>query len=243
VAEVHDDDIILNQVRAGFAGGTVTGHARIVGRAKERRLSFDAALHDASLGRTVGTVDAYIAQRAHKAPPPPGEFVKDKANVILDADLSAEGAFGDFLSFHGSGGASLRGAELGEVRMLGLLSALLRFTALRFTSAHAIVRLDGPRLLFPSLSVTGANSAIEARGAYDLDQHVLDFRATVNPFKQSKSLPQRFMDVMLTPLSDALAVRLTGTVEKPSWVFVNGPSNFLRNHLLAPLPPSPLKSP
>jgi len=243
VADVHDDDITLDRIRAAFAGGSVAGHARIVGRAKERRLSFEAALHNASLGRTVGTVDAYTAQRAHKAPPPAGEFVKDKANVILDANLSAEGAFGDFMSFHGSGSASLKGAELGEVRMLGLLSALLRFTSLRFTSAHAVVNLEGPRLIFPSLTVSGANSAIEARGSYDLDQHLLDFRATVNPFKESKSLPQRFMDVMLTPLSDVLAVRLTGTVEKPSWVFVNGPSNFLRNHPVAPPPPSPLKSP
>jgi len=242
VAQVHDDDITLEHVRAGFAGGTVTGHARIVGRAKDRRLSFDATLRNASLGRAVGTVDTYTAQRAHKPPPAPGEFVKDKANVILDADLAAEGAFGDFMSFHGSGAASLKGAELGEVRMLGLLSALLRFTSLRFTTARAIVMLDGPRLVFPSLTVTGANSAIEARGTYGLDEHGLDFRATVNPFKESKSLPQRFMDVMLTPLSDVLAVRLTGTVEKPSWVFVNGPSNFLRSHSAAP-PPSPLKSP
>ena len=186
-------------------------------------------MRNASLGRAVGTVDAYTAARAGKPAPAPGEFVKDKASVVLDADVFAEGAFGDYLSFYGSGNATLRGAELGEVRMLGMLSALLRFTSLRFTSAHALFTLNGPSLLFSNVTLTGANSAIEAKGSYGLDQHLLDFRATVNPFKQSKSLPQKFMDLMLTPLSDVLAVRLTGTVEKPSWVFVNGPSNFLRN--------------
>jgi hypothetical protein len=33
---------------------------------------------------------------------------------------------------------------------------------------------------------------------------------------------------VLTPLSNALEVRLTGTLEKPRWEFVMGPRNFLR---------------
>ena len=159
----------------------------------------------------------------------------------LDLDLSAEGRFDDPLSFKGSGSANLSGAGLGEVRMLGLLSALLRFTSLRFTTAHASFNLDGQQLVFSDVTVTGANSAIAAHGTYGLDQHQLDFRATVSPFKESKSLPQKFMDVMLTPLSDALAVRLVGTIDKPKWTFVNGPTNFLRNLEPDSPPPSPLK--
>ena len=34
---------------------------------------------------------------------------------------------------------------------------------------------------------------------------------------------------MLTPLSNALEVKLTGTLVKPEWSFVIGPTNFLRS--------------
>jgi hypothetical protein len=34
---------------------------------------------------------------------------------------------------------------------------------------------------------------------------------------------------VLTPFANVLEVKLTGTLDKPSWSFVNGPTNFLRN--------------
>ena len=244
-ADVRDDEVTLSGIRAGFAGGSVAGQARIRVRDGQRRLEFDAALHDASLGQAIETVNAYTALRAGRPPPPASNYARDKANIRLDADLKAEGGFGDLLSFHGDGSARLQGSGLGEVRLLGSLSGLISFMSLRFTSARATFKIEGPQLVFSDASVTGANSGIVAHGTYALDSHTLDFRATVNPFQESKSLPQRFMDVMLTPLADVLAVKLTGTLEKPTWAFVNGPTSFLRG--LAPAAPasapSPLKAP
>jgi len=40
-----------------------------------------------------------------------------------------------------------------------------------------------------------------------------------------------------------LAVRLVGTLEKPKWIFVNGPTSFMRNIEPAASLPSPLKVP
>ena len=246
VADVHDDDIALSGISAGFAGGRLGGQARIRMRDGQRRLEFDGSIRDASLGQTIETVNAYTAVRAGKPAPPPSTFARDKASIRLDVTATAEGEFADLLSFHGTGEARLQGAGLGEVRILGPLSGLLSITSLRFTAARGAFQIDGPQLVFSNVTVTGANSGIVAHGTYALDRHALDFRATVNPFQQSKSLPQRFMDVMLTPLADVLAVKLTGTIEKPAWSFVNGPTSFLR--ALAPAPPasgapSPLRAP
>ena len=135
---------------------------------------------------------------------------------------------------------ALQGEEIGQIRMLGLLSELLPFTALRFTAARAAFRVDGPQLIFSDVAVTGANSALAASGTYALDRSQLDFKVRVNPFQESKSFPRKIMDAVLTPLSSALEVRLTGSIDKPKWAFTNGPTNFFRN--LGPVqaaPPAP----
>lgn len=233
--DVHDSDVVIDPVSAGFAGGRATGNAKVWGGGTDRRLKFDLNLRGANLGRAIEIVRAYTAKKDHLPHPSPGNFVKDKANVLVDVAAAAEGRLGVPYSFQGAGTAQVQGAELGEVRMLGLLSDLFRFTSLRFTSARAAFALDGPRLVFSDVSATGANSGITARGTYAIDRHELNFRARINPFQESRAFPQKFMDMMLTPLSGALEVKLTGTIEKPSWTFANGPTNLLRS--LAPPAP------
>jgi hypothetical protein len=243
LVDLKDDDVAISQIKAGFAGGAATGKAKVSGRGDGRRLSFDAALSDAQLDRAILAVGNYSATRSLKAAPAVGSFLKEKTNVRLDAAVAAEGRLGDPSTFQGGGTAQLQGAGLGEVRVLGLLSDLLRFTALRFTTAHAAFKLNGTRLDFPEISVTGANSAITAHGSYSIESHDLDFKARINPFKESRTLPLQFMDAMLAPLAQAFEVQLTGKIEKPAWMFANGPSNLLRglNQPPAAPMPSPLK--
>ena len=228
-AKIHDDEVVLDRVEVGFAGGISNGSARVWGTDAKRRLGFDYVLRNASLGQAVSTVEAYSAKRAGKPPPVPGKFVQDKANVKLDLAVSAEGLYDDPFSYKGSGNASVTGDTLGEVRMLGLLSELLSFTSLRFTAARASFKVDGPKLNFSQINMTGANSAIDAHGSYDLDKHLLDFTARVNPFQESTFLPMALVGAVLSPFTTVLEVKLTGQLEKPSWAFVNGPTNFLRN--------------
>src|SRR5207302_9873586 len=106
-------------------------------------------------------------------PPPPGKFVQEKANVRLDVTASAEGSYANPLSYHGDGNATLQGETLGEVPLLGALSELLPFTALRFTSATAKFKIDGAKIAFSEFNLRGANSAIEAHGDYALDKREL----------------------------------------------------------------------
>lgn len=228
-AVLHDDEIAIDDVQAGFAGGLTTGKAKISGRGENRRLDFNYALQGASLGRAVLILEEFAARRQGAPAPAPGKFIQEKANVRLDLAASAEGNFTDPFSYHGRGVADLKGVELGEVRMLGGLSETLKFTSLRFTAANASFRIEGNKLVFPDVSITGENSAIQAHGDYALDRKQLDFNAKVYPFQESGFILKKILDVALSPLSNVFEVKLTGTLDKPSWGLVLGPSNFLRS--------------
>jgi hypothetical protein len=241
-AKVHDDEVVLDHVEVGFAGGISSGSARVWGTGARRRLGFDYVLRNASLGQAVSTVEAFSARKNGRPPAEPGKFVRDKANVMLDLAVSAEGLYDDPYSYKGSGNASLTGEALGEVNLLGLLSQLFSFTSLRFTTARASFKVDGPKLEFSQVNLTGANSAIDAHGSYQLEKHELDFTARVNPFQESTFLPMALVGAVLSPFTTVLEVKLTGQLEKPSWAFTNGPTNFLRN-LSKPDRPDPLKTP
>jgi hypothetical protein len=238
-ATLHDDEVVLDDVAVNFAGGVVSGQARVWGRDAGRRLGFDLALRDGSLGQAVRVMEEFSAQRQGVPPPPPGKFVQDKGGVKLALAASAEGRYSDPYSYRGDGNATLEGAALGEVHMLGLLSELLPFTSLRFTAARANFKIDGPNLVFSQISATGANSAIAAHGSYELRQHTLDFKARVSPFQESQFLPSMVIGAMLMPFASVLEVKLTGTLDKPAWDFVNGPTNFLRNLTRPATPAAP----
>ena len=238
-ATLRDDEIVLDDGEAIFASGAVSGHARVWGAGDQRRLGFDCALKDASFGQVAAALQEFLALQQHRAPTPPGKFVQEKASVRLDFAASAEGRFDNPLTYHGDGSAVLRGAEIGEVPLLGQLSELLKFTALRFTEARGNFKIEGPKLVFPIVTLRGANSAVDGHGEYALDRHELDFKAKVFPFQESDNLLKSVVGAVLTPLSNALEVKLSGTLEKPEWAFVIGPTNLLR----ALGPASPESSP
>lgn len=229
IATIDRDDIVLDDVEALFAGGAAVGHARVSGIGDQRKLGFDFALEDASLGRVAAGLAEFFAARKGEAPAPPGRFVQEKANVRLDFAASAEGRYDDAFSYRGEGNAMLRGAELGEVSLLGGLSELLKFTALRFTEARTHFKIENTRLVFPKVTILGSNSAIDAHGSYALDKRELEFNAKIFPFQESDNLIKAVVGAVLTPFSNAFEVKLTGTLAKPQWAFVIGPSNFLRS--------------
>ena len=229
IATIDRDDIVLDEVEALFAGGVATGHAKVWGPEGERRLGFDFSLENANLGRAAAGLNEFFAARKDEAPAPPGKYVQEKANVRLNLAASAEGRYNDPLSYRGDGNAVLHGAEIGEVPLLGTLSELLKFTALRFTEARANFQIANANVVFPEVTLRGANSAIDAHGVYTLDQRELEFNARIFPFQESEGLIKTVVGAVLTPLSNAFEVKLTGTLAKPEWAFVIGPTNFLRS--------------
>jgi hypothetical protein len=229
IATLDRDEIILDDVEALFAGGVATGHARVWGAGAQRRVGFDFALEDASLGKVASGLGEFFSAQKGEPPSPPGRFVQEKANVRINFSASAEGRYDDHLSYRGTGSAVLRGAEIGEVPLLGSLSELLKFTALRFTEARTNFRIENAKLVFPEVTLRGANSAIDAHGTYALDRRELEFNAKIFPFQESESIIKSVVGAVLTPLSNAFEVKLSGSLAKPQWSLVLGPTNFLRS--------------
>lgn len=229
-AALQDDDLTLENISADVAAGILTGRAKLWGGETDRRLGFDASLRGASLGQAATAVSQFLARRRGDSGPATTDAILTGQNsTSFDVSVSAEGAFEDPLSYRGSGNASFAGPELGKIRLLGLLSELVNFTALRFTNAQADFKVEGPQVTFRSVTVTGANSAIQAHGNYSIRHDQLDFNARLYPFQESDSLVQNFVGVMLLPFSAVLEVRLSGPLREPNWAFVIGPTNLFRS--------------
>ncbi len=227
-ATLQGSDIVVDKFFGTFAEGAASGQARVWGRDAERRVGFDIALEGASLGQAATSLQVFLAQQKGLPPPPPGRFVQERASVHLDLAASAEGRYDDLYSYRGAGNAVLKGAGIGEVPLLGLLSELFTFTSLRFNEARGNFKIDGSKLVFPQIELRGANSAIDAQGHFALDRRELHFNAKIFPFQESNSLLKSVVGAVLSPLSNVLEVKLSGTLEKPQWAFVMGPKNFLR---------------
>jgi hypothetical protein len=242
--DLNDDELAVRQVEAGFAGGSLTGQALVSGDGPGRRIAFAGTLNRANLGRAAGAAAGFFSGGGAE-PSSWQALTREQSATRMDLSLSAEGRYDDPATLHGEGNVMLQGPGLGGVPLLGGLSRLLRVTALRFTMAQSAFKVDAGKLEFPDLTVTGANSAIRAQGTFDIERHRLAFNARIYPFQESKSILQVF-NVLSTPLSAVLQVRLTGVIEKPAWTFTYGPLNLLRGSgtlPAAPAPPSPLANP
>jgi hypothetical protein len=148
--------------------------------------------------------------------------------------VSAEGDWPHPLTYYGQGSASITGRRLGEIHLLGQLSELIggtlrNATSLRLDAANADFKLEGNKLVFSQIRLTGPSAAIDGWGDYMLDAKTLDFTAKVFPLEQSKFVLAEPLSALLAlTLSNMMEVRLTGPLEKPSWAFLYGPTNILR---------------
>jgi hypothetical protein len=225
-ARWSDHTLKLSHFNASYAQGLVEGHALVDTAKESKQLEFEASIKNARLGEAASQADQFVALRTGK-PRENHSGAEKIADAKLDLSLSAKGRYDSPLSFHGTGQASISGAELTHIRMFGLLSELLRFTTLRFTSVKTNFEIDGPNLVFPSFRIFGRNSAIEAKGHYSLEHKTLDFNAKVWPLDESQGLVQEAMKLVLSPFSHVFEVKLAGTIADPHWSFANNPFRML----------------
>lgn len=247
--QVRDDDIVLDPISVGFAGGVANGRIHLSGTGANRRLGFDYRLSRARLGESIRSLEEFGARRRGEPPPKQNRFQEKIASGLLEVDVSADGRFDDLFSYRGQGNAVLTGADLGEVRLLWVLSQLLDrtfldFSTLKLDTVQANFAVAGSKLAFSEVRITGPRAAIEAQGDYHLDRKTLDMKAKLFPFEESRSLFGAAAGLVLSPFSQAFEFKLTGALDKPSWTFVYGPTNFLRtitgsNDKAAETPPPP----
>lgn len=230
---IRDDDIVLDPLATRFAQGSAEGRIRLSGEGAARRLGFDMRLKNAGLGEAIRTLEVFSARRNKREIPAESKLQQRIASGRVDLAMSADGRFEDLLSYHGGGNAELTGADLAEVNLFGLLSQMLKrtlfnFTTLKLDTVHTNFTLQGSKLGFSDMRITGPRAAIDAKGDYLLDHKTLDMKAKLYPFAESDFILSNAVGFVLAPLSQVLEFKLTGPLEDPTWSFVYGPSNFLR---------------
>lgn len=243
---LQDGIVDLPALSLGFANGRVTGSAKVSGGNKDRRVSFNATMANAGLGAAIRAINLTA-----EAKPKPGEKTIGQRleNGRLNFTLNAEGPYGDFYGFTGQGSAEITGADLGQINLFGVLSELLRKTIVLNFSSFSLDTLntqfvvEGPRVKFGVMKISGPTAAIDAKGDYGLQDHRLDFKAKIFPFDENKSLVFSPVKLVLSPFSNALEVKLQGTLAKPDWVFTYGPTSLLRSLIGNPTPPVDTVSP
>jgi hypothetical protein len=243
--ELRGSNVQLPDIEFAAADGQGEGRATLTGAGSERRLGFEVFVHGAQLARAVHATEEYLAARAGTpyVPSPEGRFVRQSGNSRIDLAFSAQGFPADIASFHGTGNGSVTGAELGEVRLFGLLSQILSgmsldFSSLKLDAMRSSVELRDGVLTFPDLKVTGPSAVIDARGTYGLLTNNLNFNARFKPYDQPGSLLQAAVGLVMNPLTSILELKLTGAPADPKWsVEVSAPSSPFKTPTAAPAPP------
>ncbi|MFA6288818.1 MAG: AsmA-like C-terminal region-containing protein [Opitutaceae bacterium] len=238
-ARYHDGNLDLPSLAVVFADGRANGSAKVWGDGKDRRVSFDFSLAKANLGAAILALNV-----TPEAKPKPGENTLSQRleSGRLNLTLNAQGPYADFYGFTGKGTAEITGADLGQINLFGVLSELLKKTVILNFSSFSLDRLDaefdvdGPRVKFGSLKISGPTAAIDAKGDYGLQDHRLDFKAKIFPFDENKSIVLSPIKLVLSPFSNALEVKLQGTLAKPEWIFAYGPTSLLRSIIGGPTP-------
>lgn len=231
---VRDDDLHLPELAFGFANGEVKATAKVSGKGEARTLTFDGKLVNASLGEAIRTLENFGAQRRGEKPPPTSRFQQRVAMGRLDLSAKASGLYTQTYSYTGKGQAELRGAELAEINLLGALSQALRgnsllgFTSWSLDTARADFSIERERLVFPELTITGPSAKLEGKGFYALDAKAMNFNAKFYPYDQGKTLLASAVDLVLTPVSAALELKLSGSLENPRWYFAYGPTGIIK---------------
>lgn len=240
-----DDVLLIEELEAGLASGTLIGRIETRGQDEAGRVGFDLNLSDAKLGQALSTVSEWTATRKGETAPAAGPLQQKLASGVFNLSLSAEGPTSDPFGYRGAGSAQVQSDQLGEINLLGVLSTLLKRTLLNYStlqldSVNGNFDLNGREIDFTELKASGPRGALNATGQYDLDTQELDFVTKIKPFEASRGL----LNAVLSPLSNVLEVKLGGVLDDPKWSFVYGPTNFLRSLTgeNASRPPSSTKS-
>jgi len=233
-AVVKDRTITVSNLKVGFAGGTATGHALVTGKEPDRRLKFDTDLHGASLGQAIHIVEEYSAHLKGQATTGPSAFQERLTKGQLDLHVAAEGGYHNLMSFVGAGHAELHNGALGEINLFGALSAALRgnsvlgFTSWNLDTAKTDFTLDHDKLTLPSFQLTGPTAKIDGKGTVSMATKTIEANVKFYPFEEGKTLLANAVGFVLTPVTTALSLKLSGSLSKPKWFFEYGPTNFLR---------------
>lgn len=223
---VSGEEVRLDQIKIGVAGGKGTGKAWFNGTPGARRLGFDYYIENADLVRGIRAMHEFEVARGNISPQssPNRELLKRASGGKLQFAISAQGDPDNLNSFNGNGNFQLAGAELGEVHLFGLLSQLLsglslNFSSLKLDTLRASYKLANGSAHFPDVRISGPTALIEGVGDYHLNERTLDFSAKFRPYEENRNPLTAVLGLVVNPLASIVDLRLTGPIEKPKWSF------------------------
>lgn len=221
---IKNSHVKLPRVRATYAGGTLGASAEV----ENGRLTYFATLTDANFADSLEIFSDFLdrtsppTEEEKPATDPDDSLAAGLVGGKLNLQMTATGTVEDFQSYEGTGSMTVTDAELGKVKLFGLLadalgSIGLKVGVLNFHSAESTFEAKRERLIFPDMRITGDTGALELRGEYNLNAEDLDFRARLYPLRESQGALTQIFGVMLDPFSNFFEVRLTGSLSRPRW--------------------------
>lgn len=232
--------LILDSV--GVADGIATGWIYNEFRKDQPdQLEFDLSLLGSDRNQLLSMAGAFDPNSSPENSNPSSEdepsAPREKSTGVIDVRLNARGPLGDIYGFSGDGFFELRDPNLARIRLLGGLSNALEETPLPLGSlalnkmASGIV-LDRELVKFPSMRITGPITRIKADGDYSLLEKDLNFNVQVFLGNPDESEFLSMVTSVFRPLTYALEMNLTGTLQEPSWKFALGAPRKLRDRTL-----------
>lgn len=226
----HDGALDIRDIAADLASGKLTATAQSEVGAAGRTIHFNARLASAKLDETAAAL-ADFHRRTSPADAKKSEAADSvlSGKGVLNLELEASGPAENPWGLSGKGTATVSQAELGHIRLFGPLSKLfegtiLNFSSFRLTDANATFTLNGTRLEFGKLELTGPSAQLRSFGNFNMKTSELEFNTTIFPFRESSMPVFGLIGFVLEPFSRALELRLSGTLDKPRWAFAAGAS-------------------
>ncbi len=248
---IRDDRVELPDLRATYAGGALAGSAV----AEAGRLTFEGGLEDADFDLAVERFNAFLAAIAADEPEGPSPPPR-KLGGRFSLRASGAGPLTAYDAYEGRGEARITGADFARINLLGPVSGVLGSIGiplgrLELNDAVLPFEIRRERLVFTKARLTGRTGALEGDGSYALRDGSLNFRSRLYPLRESGGALTQFFGALLTPLSNLLELRLTGTLAEPNWSLTRDPLAILREinaqrEAEAPAPgpdPEPVPSP
>jgi hypothetical protein len=218
------EDMRLDRVDFGVAGGKGTAKAAIGGPAGARWVGFDAYLKEADLARTILALEQVTAARAGRSASTltDSRFIKRARGGKLDLAVSGQADPSDLAALKGTGNVQITGAELGEIHLFGLLSQVLsavwlNFSSLKLDSARSSFAIADGRVHFPDVKITGPSAVIDAKGDFLIVPKTLDFTARLKPYEESRNPITAVVGIVINPLTSIFELKLSGPIAKPNW--------------------------
>ncbi len=221
-------DLAVRELSAfgGQAEGTVSIADRM---AEEPAFELDLAGSSLAYPELLRLLRQFTMTEAERAEAP---SLPDRGTVRFE--FSGDGVFPHTERFSGEGKVAIEEADLGTIRLVGILSRILEQVGLplaSFTlnSLEASFRVADSVLHFPHLTFQGPTMRVRAEGDIALPDQRLDLDLRVFPLTPEENPLVSALGLVFRPLTYALRIELSGTPESPSWRFRHSPLNVFRS--------------